>query len=306
MRIKEVCERTGLTDRAIRLYMESGLVSPKQETNYMGRRSYIFSEEDVRVLEAVATLRRADFSIADIVHMQASAESLPRIVSEHRQRLAEEIATKENILRTLHQYDSGAQKDYFDLATAISSSASRNSIPKEDSRMNLKDLKCMLQKRIPALIALVLLLVALFAVTSLAIKTAFAEVGLQPGGGFTMDYHWSMAAAMEHALPLLSAFLLLCGVVALIVYLAGGKRYWLIVTGALCTVAMACLALMPAKQATDMYFFEFLFFRYNFHWLPFFHDVPEFMFKAMKYVLVTSGIALTVVGYVLDKPTEEQ
>jgi len=29
MRIKEVCERTGLTDRAIRLYMENGLVSPK-------------------------------------------------------------------------------------------------------------------------------------------------------------------------------------------------------------------------------------------------------------------------------------
>ena len=88
MRIKEVCERTGLTDRAIRLYMENGLVSPKQETNYMGRRSYIFSEDDVRILETVATLRRADFSIADILQMQASADSIPEIVSVHRQKLA--------------------------------------------------------------------------------------------------------------------------------------------------------------------------------------------------------------------------
>ena len=65
MRIKDVCERTGLTDRAIRLYMESGLVVPKQDYNYMGRRSISFSEEDVRILEAVAILRRAEFFLAD-------------------------------------------------------------------------------------------------------------------------------------------------------------------------------------------------------------------------------------------------
>ena len=271
----------------------------------MGRRSYIFSEQDVRTLEAVATLRRADFSIADIAQMQASAGSMSEIVSSHREKIAQQIRDKQNILCTLEQYDRHHPKDYFELASAISSSASRNSIPKEDSGMNLKDLKRMIRKRIPALIALVLVLVSLFSITSLAVKTAFAEVGLQSGGGLVMDYQWSMAAAKEHALPLLAAFALLCGEVVLIVYLAGGKRYWLIVTGALCTVSVICLALMPAEMVMDMYYFEFLFFRYNFHWLPVFHDLPEFVFKAMKYVLITGGIVLTAVGFVFDKPSEE-
>ncbi len=57
MQIKEVTARTGLTDRAIRLYIENGLVRPRQEFNYAGRRSISFDEEDVRTLEAVATLR---------------------------------------------------------------------------------------------------------------------------------------------------------------------------------------------------------------------------------------------------------
>ena len=36
MQIKEVTARTGLTDRAIRLYIENGLVRPRQEFNYAG------------------------------------------------------------------------------------------------------------------------------------------------------------------------------------------------------------------------------------------------------------------------------
>jgi len=270
----------------------------------MGRRSYIFSEDDVRILEIVATLRRAGFSIADILQMQASADSIPDIVSVHRQKLAEEIATKENILRTLRQYDDQAQNDYFDLANAISSSASRNSIPKEDSGMNLRDLKRMIKKRIPALIALVLLFVALFSVMSLAVKTAFAEVGLQHGGGFSMDYQWSLSAAKEHAVILIAAFSLLCGVVPLIVYLAGGRRYWLIISLALCAVAVGCLLLMPVQDAEKMYFFEFLFFRYNFNWLPFFPQIPELVIKSMKYLFIAGGMVLSAVGFILNRSSE--
>ena len=45
MKMKEVCEKTGLTDRAVRLYIENGLVSPKYNENYMGRRNIDFSLE---------------------------------------------------------------------------------------------------------------------------------------------------------------------------------------------------------------------------------------------------------------------
>ena len=35
MKIKQVCEATGLTDRAIRYYIEEGLVAPAYTENYM-------------------------------------------------------------------------------------------------------------------------------------------------------------------------------------------------------------------------------------------------------------------------------
>ena len=45
MKIKTVCERTGLSDRAIRLYIENGLLAPDKTENYTGRRSFDFSED---------------------------------------------------------------------------------------------------------------------------------------------------------------------------------------------------------------------------------------------------------------------
>ena len=50
MRMKEICERTGLTDRAVRLYIENGLLFPEKTASYSGRESIRFSEEDAVVL----------------------------------------------------------------------------------------------------------------------------------------------------------------------------------------------------------------------------------------------------------------
>ena len=66
MKIKQVCEATGLTDRAIRYYIEEGLAAPAYTENYMGRRAYDFTEEDVAKLENLATLRKFGFSIEQI------------------------------------------------------------------------------------------------------------------------------------------------------------------------------------------------------------------------------------------------
>lgn len=69
MRMKDMIERTGLTDRAVRLYIEEGLLTPRQESSYSGRRSFEFSEEDAQQLETISTLRRAGFSVAAIREM---------------------------------------------------------------------------------------------------------------------------------------------------------------------------------------------------------------------------------------------
>ena len=74
MRMKEICERTGLTDRAVRLYIENGLVFPERTASYSGRESIRFSEEDAAVLSRIATLRKTAFSIADIRTMTETPE----------------------------------------------------------------------------------------------------------------------------------------------------------------------------------------------------------------------------------------
>ena len=64
MKIKAVCEHTGLSDRAVRLYIDSGLLSPDKTENYAGRRSFDFSQEDLSRLNRIAALRAVGFSIA--------------------------------------------------------------------------------------------------------------------------------------------------------------------------------------------------------------------------------------------------
>ncbi|MBR2418036.1 MAG: MerR family transcriptional regulator, partial [Clostridia bacterium] len=50
MKIKEVIAKTDLTDRAIRLYIENGLVSPSITENYSGRKNIEFSDDDLVAL----------------------------------------------------------------------------------------------------------------------------------------------------------------------------------------------------------------------------------------------------------------
>ena len=53
MQIKEVCGRTGLTERTVRFYIEKGLLAP-MKTWKNGREYLDFSETDIRVLERIA------------------------------------------------------------------------------------------------------------------------------------------------------------------------------------------------------------------------------------------------------------
>ena len=79
MKIKEVCERTGLTERTVRFYMQKGLIAPKGEWRN-GREYSEFSEPDVEMLQAVATLRELSFSIDEILTMQRTPGAISSIV----------------------------------------------------------------------------------------------------------------------------------------------------------------------------------------------------------------------------------
>lgn len=75
MKMKTVCERTNLTERAVRLYIEKGLLSPECE-QVRGRTYYEFDEEDIEILHAIAVLRGTGFSLDAIYDMIHDAQKI--------------------------------------------------------------------------------------------------------------------------------------------------------------------------------------------------------------------------------------
>lgn len=100
MKMKQVCEATGLTEKAIRLYMKQELVKPTV-TEGLHNASYDFSQEDVHRLKIIAALRAAEFSMADIREILDHPEQLPDFLAEHRQLLEGDIRQKQAIAEAL-------------------------------------------------------------------------------------------------------------------------------------------------------------------------------------------------------------
>lgn len=78
MKLKEVCESTGLSRKTIRLYEEKGLLVPQME-HRNGRDYREYSPEDVKRLQEIATLRRAWFTMDEIARMQQNPETIGEI-----------------------------------------------------------------------------------------------------------------------------------------------------------------------------------------------------------------------------------
>jgi len=108
MKIKQVCALTGLTARTVRFYCERGLIHPaiyeQNDRNY-----YEYSQEDVRILRRVGTLRRAEFSLEEISCMMQDEANVGAIISSHMQKLRErEIRTQQLLdkMQTLYEKSS--------------------------------------------------------------------------------------------------------------------------------------------------------------------------------------------------------
>ena len=98
MKMKEVCTRTGLTERAVRLYIEKGLLSPQK--TWRREREYLdFSEDDLRRLEQIGLLRRYFFSLDEIDGMLGSPSLIGETIAERQKALADEAAAREGALK---------------------------------------------------------------------------------------------------------------------------------------------------------------------------------------------------------------
>lgn len=98
MKIKEVCERTNLTRRAVRFYEEKGLVSPDIDE---GNEYRDYSEADVRRLQLVARLREYRFSVDQIRRLLERPQEAREVFASHKRELSDEHAECGSILAAL-------------------------------------------------------------------------------------------------------------------------------------------------------------------------------------------------------------
>ncbi|MGI5895421.1 MAG: MerR family transcriptional regulator [Oscillospiraceae bacterium] len=135
MKMKQVCSRTGLTERTVRFYEEQGLVSPRCfEEN--GRVYRAYSEQDLADLEAAATLRKSGFTVAEIKRMKASPMQLVQVVQGCAGRLREEGQAAGLNAEALAGLDMSRIQDCQALAAALERRAAALSLPRSDLNLD--------------------------------------------------------------------------------------------------------------------------------------------------------------------------
>lgn len=101
MKIKEVCKAANLTDKAVRFYINNGLINPDYTENYAGRKNYTFSDNDLEVLEKIALLRSCDFSVNDIKRMLDDESEIYDVLENHIYEMKINTAQSSSILNNL-------------------------------------------------------------------------------------------------------------------------------------------------------------------------------------------------------------
>jgi len=139
MKIKQVCELTGLTDRTIRYYIEEGLLSPHYTENYMGRRAYDFSDSDVTALNHIATLRKFGFTVEEIRRILTDPQESVAIVAEVRGRKEESVRQERANLDALARLDGARAYTVAELAEALNEPVQAVGVPKEDRWLNWRE-----------------------------------------------------------------------------------------------------------------------------------------------------------------------
>ena len=119
MKMKEVCERTGLTDRAVRYYIEEGLLAPECSENYLGRKSFRFSGQDVSALKEILVLRNTGFSVAEIAAMQQDPDEIGTRIAALSERTAADHKKSGAVLDALSRLDVSRIRSVSDLADAL-------------------------------------------------------------------------------------------------------------------------------------------------------------------------------------------
>lgn len=119
MKIKEVCVKTGLTEKAVRYYVENELCSP-QEYESRGRIYLEFTDRNISELKNIAIMRKLGFSIEDIRMMKTDGGSIDDVMSRYIRSLSEELDIKKRIFSALADRDYSDMRSLDELMPALS------------------------------------------------------------------------------------------------------------------------------------------------------------------------------------------
>lgn len=135
MKMKDVIEKTGLTDRAIRLYIESELISPTSNESYAGRKNIEFSESDVEALKNIATLRKAGFSINEIKLLKQGPVPCRKTVEEFIEKTTAKIKSDEAVVEKLEAVVATENLTIETICESLNSATEEKEIPESDIKL---------------------------------------------------------------------------------------------------------------------------------------------------------------------------
>jgi DNA-binding transcriptional MerR regulator len=134
MKIKQVSKLTGLTEKTIRYYESKDLVKP--DIRYLnGRYFREYDKEQILALKAVATLRRAKFTVEQISIMQLFPEQIHDVVDSYLKSLKQELV---RLNALINAEDIGQAVSIYDLASRLEGAAKDMQLPTIDLKFNFK------------------------------------------------------------------------------------------------------------------------------------------------------------------------
>ena len=129
MKIGDVARETGLTEKAIRIYVEQGLVKPTV-TQSLHRNSYDFSRENVHELERISIFRKAGFSLFEISVIQQEPQRLPELLESKRQSMETELEAQQSVRETLDRLQASQLGNADEVAEALRYAVANRKEPK--------------------------------------------------------------------------------------------------------------------------------------------------------------------------------
>jgi len=137
MKMKDVIAVTGLTDRAIRLYIENGLVSPSCSESYAGRKNIDFTDDDVAELCNIAILRKAGFSISEIKLLRLDDESCRKVLTEFMSKTSRRIKNDKDVLEKLEAVAESETVTMQAICESLNSVTKEKSVPEADIKLTV-------------------------------------------------------------------------------------------------------------------------------------------------------------------------